>query len=301
MRHYGCDPPGLANMLSAVTALVGLSTRLKTARLMFVTDARVRTKDLSQFVSDAVAGGVDIVQVGDPTLTPKAELKALEVVRKAALPRQAIVAVTRDADLAGEFGADMLVLPDDESSAAEARRRLHRWALIGRSCHTKADIDAALADADVNFLIVTADLTSVEHAAAKAPQGDPAAKPWFAAGGITVDYLDALAEAGCRRVVVSRALAKAKDVEAKAAEFADALRAIWDADPAMEKVTLAAFGSVRPAASGKGSGDEDADAPDAGDGFGSLSNPWKNAVVTPPPVGGPTIADPLGPEPDTDL
>ena len=226
-----------------VTALLGLATRLKIARLHVVTDSRSHTDDLSTFVSGAVAGGADIVQLSEPELRPRAELAALGVLRKAAQPRQAIVAVSSDADLAGEFGADMLLLPDDGPSASAARRRLHQWALIGRSCHTHADVDAALADPDINYLIVTADLSTVRYAAEKAPQGDPASKPWFAAGGITVDYLDALVEAGCRRVVVARALARAKDPRAAASEFADALRKAWDADPAMEKVVLAAFRS----------------------------------------------------------
>ncbi len=278
-------------MLWLVTALLGLDTRLKTARLLFVTDARAKTKDLAAFVGDAISGGVDIVQLSDSSLSNKAEIAALTALRKAAQPRQAIVAVSADADLAGTFGADMLVLPDDGSSAAEARRRLHRWALIGRSCHTRADIDVALADDDVNFLIVTADLSTVEYAAAKAPQGDPASKPWFAAGGITVDYLDALVAAGCRRVVVGRALARSTDPLAEASDFADELRRAWTADPAMEAVTLAAFGRSA-SASGDGSGGELPDAPDAGDGFGSLSNPFKNAKAT-PPASGLKLPDPL--------
>lgn len=276
-----------------MTALLGLATRLKTARFYVVTDSRPRTDDLSSFVTAAVAGGADIVQLSDPTLRTKAELAALGVLRSAAQPRQAIVAVSADADLAAEFGADMLVLPDDGSSASAARRRVHQWALIGRSCHTHGDVDAALADRDIDFLIVTADLSTVRYAAAKAPQGDPASKPWFAAGGITVDYLDALVEAGCRRVVVARALARAKDPRAAAAEFADVMQKAWDADPAMEKVVLAAFGRTAPAASGaEGSSTEPADATDAGDGFGSLTNPFKNAKVPPAPSGGPVIQDP---------
>lgn len=277
-------------MLWLVTALLGLDTRLKTARLLFVTDARAKTKDLAAFVGDAISGGVDIVQLSDSSLSNKAEVAALTALRKAAQPRQAIVAVSADADLAGTFGADMLVLPDDGSSAAEARRRLHRWALIGRSCHTRSDIDVALADPDVNFLIVTADLSTVEYASGKAPQGDPASKPWFAAGGITVDYLDALVAAGCRRVVVGRALARSTDPLAEASDFTDELRRAWAADPAMEAVTLAAF-KRDASASGDGSG-EVPDAPDAGDGFGSLSNPFKNAKAT-PPASGLKLPDPL--------
>lgn len=280
-------------MLCSVTALLGLDTRLKTARLLCVTDARVRSKDLAGFVNGLCSGGVDIVQLADPSLSTKDALAALATLRKAAAPRQAIVSVWSDADLAGEFLADMLVLPDDGVSAARARRRIHEYALIGRSCHSRADIDAALADPGIDVLIVTADLSSVEYAAAKAPQGDPASKPWFAAGGITVDYLDVLIKAGCRRVVVGRALTKAKDPQAKASEFSTAMKAAWDADPAMEKVVFAAFERRPRAAGAEASGTEHPEAPDAGDGFGSLSNPFARAKSTPPPADGPTIDDPI--------
>ena len=229
-----------------MTALLGLDTRLRIARLLLVTDAREGRADLREFVAAALAGGVDIVQWAEPNADAHASLASLAVLRDAALRRQKIVAVTSDADLAGEFGADMLVLLDDASSASEARRRLHRYALIGRSCRGPADVDVALADPDVNFLIVAADPATVRHAAARAPQHDPASKPWFAAGGLTPEDLPDLLRAGCRRVAVSRAIAGAADPRAAAAAFADALARAWADDPGMERVEFAAFRSGRP-------------------------------------------------------
>jgi thiamine-phosphate pyrophosphorylase len=275
-------------MLSLVTALLGLDTRLKIARLLLVTDARVGRGDLAAFAGAAFAGGVDIVQLADPALGEAATLAALSALRVEALRRQRIVAVTSDADLAGEFGADMLVLLDDASSAREARRRLHRYALVGRSCRGSADIDAAVADPDVDFLVIGSDAAGVRHAAHAAPQGDPASKPWFVAGGVTAADIPALAAAGCRRVAVSRAITRAVDPQAAARELVDALAKAWAGDPAMERVQFEAFRSGRPAVAGtRGSGEQDADAPDAGDGFGSLSNPFKD--VPPPPATGPRL------------
>lgn len=275
-------------MLALVTALLGLDTRLKMARLLLVTDARVAAGDLGPFAGAAFAGGVDIVQLADPGLTERAALAALTALRAEALRRGRIVAATADADLAGEFGADMLVLLDDASSAGEARRRLHRYALVGRSCRGEADIDAALGDADVDFLIIGSDAAGVRHAARRAPQGDPAAKPWFVAGGVTAGDVPGLAAAGCRRVAVSRAIAGAADPQAAARTLADALDRVWDDDPAMERVRFEAFRSGRPAVAGtRAAGEQDADAPDAGDGFGSLTNPFKD--VPPPPAGGPRL------------
>jgi len=272
-------------MLWLVTALLGLETRLKIARLLLVTDARAATGDLAAFAGEAFAGGVDIVQLADAGLDAAASLGALATLRSAALRRQRIVAVTSDADLAGEFGADVLVLLDDASSASRARGRLHRYALIGRSCRGAADIDAALADPDVDFLIVTATPAAVRHAAAAAPQSDPEAKPWFAAGGITEADVGDLAAAGCRRVAVSRAITGSAEPRAAAAALAAALDRAWAEDPAMERVRFAAFRTGRLAgAAAKGSGED----PDAGDGFGSLSNPFKDV---PPRADGPRLPE----------
>ncbi len=228
---------------------MGLATRLKLARLLLVTDARAASGDLPSFAADVFAGGVDVVELVDDGADDQAVLAALRHLRRAARPKQRLVAVFSDAALAGEFAADLLMLPDDSSSAAKARRSLHEWALIGRSCRSRDDIDRALADADVDYLIVNADLATVEYAAAKAPQGVPASKPWFAAGGITDGYLPVLVEAGCRRVAVSRAITRADDPRSAASALAAALKKAWNDDPAMEAVTFAAFGTAAPSAS----------------------------------------------------
>ena len=233
-------------MLSAVTALLGIDTRLKLARLFFVTDARARTGDLERVVSAAFAGGVDVVELVDARLDDRAELAALNTVRRVAQRHQGLVAVHKNPDLAGEFAADVLHLPADGVAARRARRALHEYALIGRSCRSTTAFDAALADPDVNYLVADADPRSIEHAARVAPPSDPSSKPWFAAGGITLDSLDAVLSAGARRVAVSRAIARADDPERAAAEFRERLTAAWNADPAMEAVTMAAFGGRKP-------------------------------------------------------
>lgn len=248
---------------------MGLDTRLSLARLLFVTDARANSDELGRLAEQVVAGGADIIELTAPTLSTKKHLAALNLLRSKAQRAQRIVAVHGDAELAGEFGADMLVLPDDGSSAAQARRRLPKASLVVRSCRSHDDIEAALADEAVDALIVSADLGTVRFAAEHAPAGDPAAKPWFAAGGITVDYLDDLAEAGCRRVVVSRAISKAGDPQAVTRAFATALRKIWDADSAMERVTLGAF-----------------------KGYGRNTGALGTLNVPTAPAGGPTMDDP---------
>jgi thiamine-phosphate pyrophosphorylase len=81
-------------------------------------------------------------------------------------------------------------------------------------------------------------LELVRHATEVAPPGDPAAKPWFAIGGIDHDRLDAVIEAGARRVCVVRAITDASDPRGAAAGLAERLRVAWEVDPVMRTYAL---------------------------------------------------------------
>jgi thiamine-phosphate pyrophosphorylase len=66
-------------------------------------------------------------------------------------------------------------------------------------------------------------------------------KPWFAIGGISLDNIDEVIEAGARRVCVVRAITQASDPQQAALRLSGKLRAAWKADPAMERYTLQAL------------------------------------------------------------
>lgn len=242
-----------------MTALMSLAARLRLARLYLCTDTRRRQGDLSEFLVAALAGGVDIVQIQEPKLSREAELAALEVARAAAEPHQGIVCVRDSSRLAEAFRADLLHLGQGEGPARKARRRLHRWALIGRSTSTPVERDRALADDDIDYLWVgpvyptptktnqaAMGLDLVSYAARVAPPGDLDSKPWFAVGGIDVDTLDDVLSAGARRVCVGRAIAEAADPEAAARTLGDRLRAAWRSDPAMERYAFTAVSAPPP-------------------------------------------------------
>lgn len=226
-------------MLARVTALMGIATRLKLARLLFVTDAR---PELGALVAAVVRGGADAVALEDPALSTRDALAALADVRDGVRGRQPLVAYRGAADVAGEFGADALLLADDATDARKARRVVSEWTVVGRSCNTAAEVDAALADPDVHFLLVGPGLDHIRHAAAVAPQDDPASKPWFAAGGITARTLDIVLGAGALRVAVGRGIRDTDDPAATTRAFADRLREAWAADPKLDAVVDAAFG-----------------------------------------------------------
>ena len=230
-----------------VTALMGLEARLRLARLYLCTDAREEQGDLESFLQAAFAGGVDIVQIRQKDMRPEAELEVLEIARRAATPYQAIVCVNDSAELAGRFESDMLHLGQTDGSSAKARRYLHPWALLGRSTHAPRQTDKAIKDSNVDYFCVgpvyatstkpdyePVGLDLVRYAARRAPVASIKSKPWFAIGGITMDNIDDVIEAGARRVCVVRAITKASDPQHAADQLSRRLRAAWEAEPAME-------------------------------------------------------------------
>lgn len=227
-----------------MTALLGLEARLRLARLVLRTDARQRQGDLVDFITAALAGGVDVVQVRQDWLSPEAGRAVLEAVREVASTSQVVVGVEASPAWAGAVQADLLQLgPDDP--APEARRSLHPWTLLGRTASDPARVDVALADECLDYVCVgpvrrPSGLELVRHAARVAPVFSMDAKPWFAVGGITPDTLAGLLEAGARRVCVGGAITGADDPQDAAARLAAPLAQAWRADPASERYRFAA-------------------------------------------------------------
>ena len=231
-----------------MTVLMGIATRLRLARLLLITD--LRADDLAGFVAATVSAGVDIVQLRDPRADAEALAAGFATARAHLTNADALLGLYDALELAHQANADLLQLSERGADTAQARADVHQWAVLGRSCHSRHQVDAALADPEVNFLTVgpvegglfgVGGLDLVRYAAAQAPATDPASKPWFAVGGVTAENLDDVLAAGARRVAVSRAITAAENP----AEAARALKArlvqAWKNDPGMESVIFGAF------------------------------------------------------------
>jgi len=238
-----------------VTALRGIDSRLRSARLYLCTDARDRQGDFAEFCEAALAGGVDMIQLRQKGLDPDREVELLQELRRIAAPHQALVVVNDSAAVAGRFRSDVLHLGQGDGDAAEARRQLHQWARIGRSTHSTEQFRQAAADPDIDYFAVgpvwetptkpgrpAVGPELVRAAAETVPPADPDSKPWFAIGGVNAATLDQVLEAGARRIVVVRAICDADDPQAAATELKDRLRTAWADDPGMQSYLLRAVG-----------------------------------------------------------
>jgi thiamine-phosphate pyrophosphorylase len=197
--------------------------RLADARLYLCTDSRRERGDLAEFLDAALRGGVDIVQLREKGLEARDELALLEVVADAATRHGALWAANDRADVAAAAGADVLHLGQDDLPVPYARRFVGADPLVGRSTHDRAQVDAAEAEADVDYFCVGPTWPTPTKPGRPAPGLDltryaagHATRPWFAIGGIDADRLDEVLAAGATRVVVVRAITDAEDPEAAA-------------------------------------------------------------------------------------
>ncbi len=216
----------------------GIRVRLGEARLYLCTDARSGRGDLAEFADEALAGGVDIIQLRDkdPSGAPieaRHELDALEVLADACRRHGALLAVNDRADIALAADADVLHLGQDDIPVPLARHVVGDQMVVGRSTHDVVQADAAATEAGVDYFCTgpvwttptkpgreAAGLELVRHAAEHHGHG----RAWFAIGGIGHDNLDEARAAGAERVVVVRAITEAEDPRAAAERLSARLR-----------------------------------------------------------------------------
>ncbi|MGH3493284.1 MAG: thiamine phosphate synthase, partial [Sciscionella sp.] len=198
--------------------------------------ARTRQGDLGSFVAEALAGGVDIVQLrhksGEGPWEASQELAALRVIGAACRRHGALLAVNDRADIALAAGADVLHLGQDDLPVETARRILGPDVLIGRSTHSAEQAAAAAVERGVDYFCTGPCWPTPTKPGRNAPglplvrstHEQQPTRPWFAIGGIDGDRLDAVLRAGAERIVVVRAITEAPDPRAAAAALATRLR-----------------------------------------------------------------------------
>lgn len=215
-----------------MSVLADRRDRLERARLYLVCGARPGGRPLADVLGPALAGGVDAFQLREKDAREEELLAAAGVARELCARAGALFILNDRPDLVSAAGADGAHVGQDDMTVERARELAGPDALIGRSTHTPAQVDAAHA-AGADYLGV-----GPVHATPTKPGRTPvglelvnyaagaAVRPWFAIGGIDADTIGAVTAAGATRAAFVRAITDAEDPRAAAAHLRAALEAL---------------------------------------------------------------------------
>jgi thiamine-phosphate pyrophosphorylase len=222
-------------LLQASPAAAQRRQRLAACHIYLVTSP---VPQLEAVVAAALAGGVRLVQYRakegstNPDGSPLTDLQRLEqadALRRLCSAHGALFLVNDRIDIALAVEADGVHLGQGDLPVAVARRLLGPDRLLGRSTHRLEQLRQAIAEGcdyvgvgPVNATPTKpgrepVGLAYVREAAAAC------AIPWFAIGGIGLDTLAELRQAGAERVAVVRALTATADPAAASAALLAAL------------------------------------------------------------------------------
>jgi len=210
--------------------LPAIRARLAAARLCVLVSGGPDRTGFERLVAGLFAAGVPLIQIRDKSLPDAAVAERVAAACGLARrhnPAAPPLVIVNDR-VAPAAAADGVHVGATDIPVADARRLLGTAALVGRTAHTMAEAEAALA-AGADYLGVGPCFPSnTKSFAAQAPREFLAAAarlpvPVFAIGGITPERLPELAELGIRRVAVSAAITAAPDPPAAARRFLELL------------------------------------------------------------------------------
>jgi len=201
----------------------------------FIDTMYVEDLDPGEVVRDLVAGGVDILQVRAKERTHAERVDIGLRVVSAAFPYHVPVIINDDIEAAFESGADGVHLGQEDWAAIPREHRTDRLAnmrIVGISTHSIEQALAAERDG-ASYIGVGPVFPTATKPAARAVGTDLVRQvaaqvklPFFAIGGITLDNINQVLEAGATRVAVVSAILRASDTTEASAEFKKRLAAV---------------------------------------------------------------------------
>ncbi len=198
--------------------------RFAAVHLYLVGPLAARGRSLVAIAEQAIAGGVDAIQLRDKQAADDELVAGLRALRPLCDTSGTLLMLNDRPDLAVAGGADGVHVGQDDMAVAAARAIVGDDRLIGLSTHDPQQVDAALelgADhigvGPINATptkqgVAGIGVDLVRHAAA-------GPLPFVAIGGIDRANVHAPLDAGARRVAVVRAIVEADDPRTAAAEL----------------------------------------------------------------------------------
>ncbi|GKS59043.1 thiamine phosphate synthase [Nitrospira sp.] len=201
-------------------------------RLYLVTDRmQTRGRAILPLIRSAVESGLPALQVRERDLAVGPLLNFVADVRRGLRARHPIVLVNDRLDVALATDADGVHLRADSLPASVARRILGAEKLIGQSTHSVDDVRRA-SDEGADFVVFGPVFETPSKRAYGPPLGlrslEAVARvtkiPVFAIGGITLEHVAQVRQAGAFGVAVLSSLLMADNVARETADFLSALR-----------------------------------------------------------------------------
>ena len=208
-------------------ALIGAESRLQLAGVVLyvlVTGDRCRA-GREWTIREAVGGGAQVIQLREKGMADRELVELALRVRRITSDADALFIVNDRPDIARLAGADGVHVGQDELSVRDARRIMGPRAVVGVSTHSIEQARQAVLDG-ANYIGVGPVFASRTKDFADFPGLDLVRQvqselrlPAFAIGGIDLDNLDEVINAGSPRVAVSSAVCDSDDPRLIAAEF----------------------------------------------------------------------------------
>ncbi len=176
-----------------------------------------RAAAIAALTQDAVAAGVDLVQVREPDLPARLLVRIIDAAVAASRATPTRILVNDRVDVALACGADGAHLGTRSLPAARVRRIVPPGFLLGRSIHSADEARAAAAEGGVDYLIAGTVFRSASKPDASPLLGTEglaavvraSALPVLAIGGIDPDTIGPVAAAGARGFAAIRFFADA--------------------------------------------------------------------------------------------
>ncbi len=205
-------------------------TRFARQRLYVILTEALCRHDWQHTVERVLAAGVGIVQVREKQIDDRHLLARSRALRDATAAAGALLIINDRPDIARLVGADGVHVGQEDLSVADVRRIAGGGLLVGKSTHSRAQFEAALAEAPDYLAIgpmyqtTTKPQDRIAGLDTLREVAPLAATPLVAIGGITPDRAAAVRAAGATQVCVCSAVLAAEDPGRAAGAFLAALQ-----------------------------------------------------------------------------
>jgi thiamine-phosphate pyrophosphorylase len=198
---------------------------LADAQLYWLCDPHGLKHDLEWTVRQALVGGVDVVQLRDKKSTDRQILEIARRIREWTRDAGALFIMNDRPDLARLAMADGVHVGQEELTVRDARRILGPEGIVGVSTHSIEQARSATFDG-AEYLgvgpVFPSETKSFERFVGLELVREVAVEitlPCFAIGGIDLSNAQQVAQAGARRIAVSRAISASDDPKSTAAQL----------------------------------------------------------------------------------